>query len=489
MQHSAPQSRIHEAIAALRSFDRNAAVSFMRLHLKERMEPGDSWRSVTTLANRIGEIDIAVEAMRRYAHTPPQTLDRTLEYFSELATHGRVKECLAEIDRLPTSVQNHTAVIHLRATLATQTGEFDRAEQWHRQTIEQSPLTGQNWLGLSVIKKFTEGDPDIDEMERLRGSIRGTPPTSQATFFYALGKAYHDIKDFDRAFAAYRDGADVKRTEETFDAAARDKFADQVIAEFTPKNLNRLTPSECDSQRPIFVTGLPRSGTTLVEQILTSHSAVSGGAELNLLRAALLPAGDFSWNAALAYEGRSASGDDPWGSVGRDYMTMLNQRFGPDGRIVDKTLNHSRFMGLILHALPHAKVIWLRRNPDDTAISVFRNYFASPLPWSWSLTDIARYFKKDDALFNHWANAYPDRILTIPYEELVVDSKPWIAKILAHVGLSEERAAFEPHKQEKRSVLTASVAQVRQPISAKQVGAAKAYDKFMGPFREAYYGK
>lgn len=459
----------------------------MKQHLQERQGPGDSWRSVATLANRVGEIEVAIEAMRRYAQTPPQTLERLLDYLSELATNGRFKACLAELDRLPAAVQDHTAIVHLRATIATQTGDFELAERMHRKTIEQSPLTGQNWLGLSVIKKFSPGDPDIARMEALRDDIRKTPPTSQATFFYALGKACHDAKDFDRAYAAYNEGAAVKRREETFDLHARDSFADRVIADFTAENLAKLAPSGCDSERALFVTGLPRSGTTLVEQILTSHSAVGGGAELNLFRAALLPAGDFSWAAAQAFEARNTSAADPWGDIALDYLSMLDQRFGTDGRIVDKTLNHSRFMGLILHALPRAKVLWLRRNPEDTAISVFRNYFAAPLPWSWSLEDIGRYFKKDDALYAHWAALFPDRILTIPYEKMVADPKPWISKILAHAGLSEEPGVFEPHKQEARSVLTASVAQVREPISAKQVGAAKAYEKFMGPFKEAYY--
>ena len=487
LQAPVPPSHIHMAIDALRRFDRRSAAALMKEHLRVRKEPGDSWRSVATLANRIGEIDIAIEAMRRFAMTPPQTLERTLEYCSELATKGRFEQCLAKINELPPAVQSHTAIVHLRATIATQTGDFDVAEPLMRKTIEMAPLTGQNWLSLSVIKKFKAGDPEIAHMESLRRSIRTTHATSQATFFYALGKAYHDTKDFDRAFAAYSEGAAIKRAEEAFGVDARNTFVRQVINDYTPANLDRFIKSGCDSDRAIFVTGLPRSGTTLVEQILTSHSAVSGGAELNLFLAALMPATDFSYAAASASEARAPATADPWGDIGRDYMSMLDQRFGKDGRIVDKTLNHSRFMGLILHVLPKSKVVWLRRNPEDNALSVFRNYFAAPLPWSWSMSDIGHYFKMDDALHAHWATVIPDRILTVPYEEMVSDPRPWISKILTHVDLSEEEGAYSPHKQEKRSVLTASVAQVREPISSKQVGAAQAYDKFMGPFRDAYF--
>jgi len=477
---------IHAAIEALRRLDRRTAVGLIKEDMKRSPLSGERWRSVGMLCDKIGEIDLAVEAARRYAATEPRTLERMLHYCSELATRGRLSQCLDVIESLPADVRNHTAVIHLRATLATQLGDFATAEPLVRKTIEQAPLTGQNWLSLSVIKKFTAGDPDIARMEALRSQISAAPDVSQATFFYALGKAHHDAKDYDRAFDAYSEGAAIKRRLEPFDAEGRDAFTRKLIEQYTLANLSRLKPSKCASDRPVFVTGLPRSGTTLVEQILTSHSAVQDGAELNLFRAALMPAGDFLMTGALAYQGRAGADPDPWGAIASDYLGMLAQRFGASGRIIDKTLNHSRFMGLLLHALPQAKVIWLKRDPEDTAISVFRNYFASQVPWSYSLSDIARYFRNDEALHAHWAKLFPDQVLTVPYEELVTDPGAWIARILKHTGLPEESAVYEPHKQEQRTVLTASVAQVREPISARQIGAAKKYDRQMQAFRTAY---
>lgn len=439
------------------------------------------------LAGKIGEIDLAVEASKRYAATQPQTLGRLLHYYSELATRGRLKECRNELDRLPPQAQDNPAVLHLKATLATQLGDFAEAEPLIRRTIKDTPLTGQNWLSLAMIKKFLLGDPDIALMESFRIGIKQAPPASQAPFFYALGKAYHDVKDYDRAFAAYQEGAAQKRLEEKYDNHGQEAFARHLVDSFTADSLARFKPSYCASDRAIFVTGLPRSGTTLVEQILTSHSSVVDGAELNLFRAALIPAGDYSYQGALAYQHRRPDIADPWAEVAQDYLAMLDQRFGPYGRVVDKTLNSSRFMGLMLHAMPQAKVVWLRRNPEDAAISVFRNYFSAPSPWTWSLEDIGAYFRSDDMLHAHWTKLFPERILTVPYEGLVREPHPWIRTILAHVDLEEEDAVFEPHKQQERSVITASVAQVREPISTKQIGAAAAYDKYMQPFRDAYY--
>jgi hypothetical protein len=130
-------------------------------------------------------------------------------------------------------------------------------------------------------------------------------------------------------------------------------------------------------------------------------------------------------------------------------------------------------------------VIWLRRNPEDAALSCFRSYFTSQLAWTWSLADIGHFFRIEDGLHAHWVENFPERILTVPYEELVGDPVEWIPRILAYAGLAMEPQVLEFHRT-RRSVRTASVQQVRNPISTARIGAAEAYGRHMGPFREAY---
>lgn len=486
----AGRTLLHDAVDTLRNLERRKAASLMRQYFDRNPYSGETWKSVARLADQIGEIDLSVEAMRRYATSKPPMLERYLQYWSELAKRGRTDQCLAEISRVDASQrENDAAILHLLGTLAAQRGEFEEAEQLAQRTIEINPMIGQHWLSLAMIKTFRRDDPYLAQMESLRTGYAAVPSAGRVPFLFALGKALHDIGEYDQAFAAIEEGAEIKRVEEAYDGSARETFTDRLISDFVPGNLSRLTPSDCDSDRPIFVMGLPRSGTTLLEQILTSHSAVSGGGELNLFRAALHPAGDFSFNGALRYEARSAAEqNNPWGDVGRDYMSMLDQRFGETGRIVDKTLNHSRFFGLLAHTLPNAPVIWIRRNPDDVALSVYRNFFSSTIRWAWSLSDIGHYFRCEDRLFEHWTRLHGNRILTVEYEKLVADPEPHIKSILDHVGLETEDAVFEPHRQETRAVMTASVAQVREPISSKRVGAAQAYHAHLAPFRSAYYG-
>jgi hypothetical protein len=142
-------------------------------------------------------------------------------------------------------------------------------------------------------------------------------------------------------------------------------------------------------------------------------------------------------------------------------------------------------MGLILHALPSSNVIWMRRSPEDTALSCYRNFFSSPIPWSWSFTDIAHYFRLEDRLHAHWAALFPERILTVAYEDLVRNPKDWIPRILKHSGLSDEPGVYAFHEN-KRSVRTASVQQVRRPISTDRIGSARGHEPHLAQFWAAY---
>ncbi len=478
--------RLRQVIDAFQRLDRRRIAALIAEELREGPPSGDHWANVEAVANQVGEVNAAIEAAQRYALTPPPRLDRVVRYCNALASRGRIEACSGELERLPAAVQHHPAVLQLRRSLAMRMGDFAEAADLAQRMISTAPEIGQNWLALAMAHNFAPGDSELARMQALASHMRRAPAESQGPFFYALGKALHDCGEYDRAFAAYSEGAASMCA--PFDKSLDERFVRRLVSDFTPEAIARLKPSACDSERAIFVTGLPRSGTTLVEQMLTSHAAVADGEEVNLFCAALMPAGDFSLQGALAYEHRAPDDADPWGDIGRDYLAMLDQRFGSAGRIVDKTLNHSRFLGLILQALPKAKVIWLRRNPEDAAISCFRAYFGTgTIPWAWSLADIGWHFRLEDALYAHWTQLYPDRILTVSYEAMVADPPSWTARMFAHVGLDPADAQTAPHLQ-RRAVMTASVAQVRAPISANSVGAAENYREFMGPFRDAYVG-
>ncbi len=502
--------RIPLIIEARKRLDRRGAVAVIREDLEAGPPTGEFWKELSQYAAQLGEQSLAVEAARRYAATAPADMDHAFFYAITLSRSNRLGDALRQLDGLSPADQKHPAILHFRGTSATQAGDFALAESLLYEALDISPAPVQ-WLALSVAKKFKAGDPDIERMEAVLKRIPRAPGPVQAQLYYAMGKAYDDIRDMEKAVAAYSRGAAFMRSgSQVPDGKAWNAFVSHLIAGYSPENMARLKPSGAASNQVMFVTGFPRSGTTLVEQILTSHSQVSDGRELNLVPVAMIPAGnidfdldatyetkaelqdylttgDFTFKDAMAYQERSTS-DDPWGDIGRDYLKMAEERFGTEGYAIDKTLNLGSFMGLLLHSLPKAKVFWLRRRPEDCALSIYRLY-SSPgvLPWTYSAEDIAAFFKAEDQMYAHWTKMFPDRIMTVPYEELVSDPQTWIRRILAHAGLPEEPQVFEPHKS-TRTVTTASMAQVRSPISTSRIGASEAYKDFTEAFRRAYYG-
>ena len=232
--------------------------------------------------------------------------------------------------------------------------------------------------------------------------------------------------------------------------------------------------------RTIFVIGLPRSGTTLLEQILTGHSAVSDGAETTRLS---LFAKDIR-GLSYADLGRYVEKVGAAGAA-RLWRHWMNERFATPGRVVDKTTNTSRLLGPAAALLPEAPLIWVTRDPLDRAWSCFRTYFGPSQSWSYDLDDIAFHFRLEDQLLSRWQEILGERLLVLPYEALVTDPGQWIRRILAHCGLAEEPQVFAPHEN-SRPVSTASAMQVRRPINRKGIGAAEPYREFLEPFIAAY---
>ncbi len=485
MNASIKNSRVLQAIEALKVGDRRSAIALLGAEIRDGAGSGERWRSISRLAFDIGAIDIGLEASLRFSRTSPVTLERLLHYWGDLANYGRTDMASSAVEKLSSAYREHPAVAHFMGTIAGERGDFVEAEKCYRRALASSPYLPQTWFALAMIKTFEPGDKDLIAMERLEVGMSKAEPTLYARFLYALAKARHDLGDTDRAFALYSQGAQLRQKEAPYNGGAVEKFADDLIRSFTPENMARLQPSSMTERRSIFVNGLPRSGTTLVEQILTSHSEVTDGAEINLFRAALIPTRDYSFIGAMNYQQRLGDGGDPWGDIARDYYDMLSMRFQSRGIVVDKTLGQSHFMGLIMHALPSSNVIWMRRNPEDTALSCYRNFFSSSIPWSWSMTDIGHYFRIEDRLHAHWAALFPERILTVAYEDLVSNPDDWIPRILKHSGLSDEPGVYAFHEN-KRSVRTASVQQVRRPISTDRIGSARGHEPYLAEFWAAY---
>ena len=479
------QSLIFQAIDSLEHGNRRLAAALLQQELRSNDNSAQRLASVGKLAEKIGEIEMAIEASRRAAFAEPTTIQSILRHCGLLSELGRSDEAIGYLDRLPTSVRNHPACLHFRGTVASEEGDFKGAETAFRKALEATPHEPQVWFGMAMSKTFRTGDPDFELLRGVEQHIGSYDSLTKARYYYAMGKALTDMDALDEGFVYYDRGARIRRQAEPYDYLLESQEAKEIIRGFSATSLKALTPSQFTEQRALFVHGLPRSGTTLVESIVASHSKVVDGAEINLFHPATIPTFDRTFDGSLKYQLQTAE-HDPFGALAADYHRMLDMRFRQPGLVVDKTLNQSMLMGLALHSMPEARVVWLRRNPEDVALSSYRAFFTSSVPWSWSMEDIARHMKIEDALHNHWTQVFPDRILTLAYEDLVRAPEEGIAAILNHFGLQDEPQTREFHMS-KRKVRTASMKQVRAPISSDAIGKAARFSEQLAPFRETYF--
>lgn len=434
----------------------------------------------------LGEGSTAIAAAERLVLATPHDLQGRLAHVQLLAQNGRELQARAVAEALVGSAPHVSAIWHLLGSCRATLGELEASQADFRQAIAlagNSYAAAPSWLSIAEASNATSCE-DVEAMERLVAQPASTPPEREArgAVQFALGKVYDDRGLIDQAFAAYSEGANAVNALRGAAIQATDGFVDGVVSDFTAQVLSELPPSDVTSIRPIFVLGLPRTGTTLVEQILVSHDSVHRGAELNLFKAASLPIGGFSMRDVVVFAKLHPEG---LSRVGATYLELLEDRFGAEGRVVDKTLNHSRYLGLIHHVFPNARFIWLRRDPGAAAWSCFRTWFARGVGWSWSLENIAHHFRAEDKLHAHWTQVMGDAILTVPYESLVSDPVPWIARMVDHVGLTFQDGLQDFH-QTKRAVTTASFAQVRRPVYSSSREAWKRYETHLQPFFDAY---
>lgn len=478
---------VNAAVAAFKARDRDACAALMSRAIRADPPLGAKWMSVSRMADAIGEVTLALTAARRAIAAAP-TPEHRQAYANMLSQNGRTEEARREALALVRDRPNDPSALHFLATIHVQFGEEAEATAILRRILALPTVArgAENaWSVLAGIKKFAPGDPDIAEMEALLARIGDAPDRrlSRVVLLNALGKAYDDTDQVDRAFDAFAESGRLQMPDSAYRPDEADRFVDEVTAGWDAAFAAGLPPSDCDADRPIFVLGLPRSGTTLVEQILVSHSRVTDGAEAQVFRHAAMALPGFAPQMVKDLLDRDPAAA---GRIGRSYLHLLDERFGKEGRIVDKTLSHTRMLGLIHHCLPRARFIWLRRHPAGIAWSCFRTRFVKGADWARSLEHIGRHFRGEDRLWAHWTRVLPPgTLLTVPYEELVAEPDLWMRRILEHVGLPWEDQVKDFHKTD-RAVTTASYAQVRKPLYASSKEAWKRYEARLQPFFDAY---
>jgi tetratricopeptide (TPR) repeat protein len=302
------------------------------------------------------------------------------------------------------------------------------------------------------------------------------PLGQEISLRYALGKYFDDLKRYEEAFSNYRQANELtKRYGVGYDRAGQTERVDRVIGAFEAASIRQYQSRGDVSERPVFVVGMLRSGTSLTEQILASHPAVFGAGEL-----------PFWQTAFAAYEAAELAGHQGASLIpgmARDYTDHLTALSGDARRIIDKLPLNFMNLGLICAAFPRARIIHVRRHPIDTCLSIYFQYLSELHSYAHDLEDLAHYYGEYLRISRHWRTVLPrTTLLEVPYEGLIEDQEGWTRRMLDFIGLPWDARCLDFH-QTDRSVITLSKWQVRQKIHAASAGRWRNYEKYVAPLR------
>ncbi|MBM4195510.1 MAG: tetratricopeptide repeat protein [Gammaproteobacteria bacterium] len=411
---------------------------------------------------------------------------------STLASAALTREAVAAYERCLELRPAHAGALLGIGHLHKTEGRAADAVAAYKSCIDARPDGGEAWWSLANLKTYRFGAEEIAAMEaRLAGG--GLTVQSEVNFLFALAKAHEDRGEYGPAWERYRAGNDRQRTEVSYDPVHTEMTNDRLVEVFDAEFLAARAGNGLRDAAPIFIVGLPRSGSTLLEQILASHSQVEGTSELPYLSRVALSLNRRRADGLQYPEALHDATDAELRALGEAYVghARLHRRTAKP-RFIDKNPNNFPHVGLLALILPDAKIIDARRHPLDAALGCYRQLFARGQAFTYDLNEIGEYWLQYQRMMDHWAAVLPGRVLTVQYEDVVADLAGQASRLVEFCGLPWEDGCLRFHETE-RAVRTPSAEQVRQPIYADAVGRWRHYEPHLGellevlaPLRERY---
>ena len=472
------------------------------------------------LATRLGRYPDAEALLTRCLELAPSFTGARHNLAVVLFRQQRAAEALVQIDALLEVEPANVSYLNLQAAALAHLGEFaqsigayqavlaarpDLPRVWlsyghalktagrqddsitaYRTALDKAPAFGEAYWSLANLKTVRFSPSDVESMER-QLARPGLADDDQLHLHYALGKALEDTADFAASFQHYQAGARLRRRLVPYDAEETTSQIRRAEAFFTGELFSARAGQGCPAPDPIFVVGLPRSGSTLIEQILSSHSQVEGTMELPELSAIAKSLGQHrSAHAPVLYpDGLAGLDAQALAALGRRFLDATAvQRKTDRPFFIDKMPNNFLHTGLIQLILPNAKIIDARRHPVATCFSAFKQHFARGQNFSYDLEDVGRYYRDYVELMAHFDRVSPGRVHRVVYEHMVEDTEGEVRRLLDYCGLTFEPACLRFYETE-RAVRTASSEQVRQPIFREGVDQWRRFEPWLAPLKSA----
>ena len=381
---------------------------------------------------------------------------------------------LQYLDRALLINPNQVNLSIMKGSILMEMGEIQQSEEQFLKIAKNPSIDTQilAHYSLAQLRKINVDHPSLNALLSIEKNIHSVTPDKLPYFYFALGKCHHDMSEWAKAFAYFTQGCRIKRQQVAYNIDEQIQFADNIINQFTKEDIDYLRKFSNPSAVPIFIVGMPRSGTTLVEQILSSHPDVYGAGELTYLTE-LIPNG--------YPENIRQFSPEILRNITEKYLSYLRHISADAMRITDKMPNNFIAIGLIYALFPNAKIIHVKRNPIDTCLSCYTKLFSDGQFFSYDLTELGQYYNCYERIMNHWHHILPkDAFLEINYEDVIDNFEAEAKRLIAYCNLNWDPACLAFHET-KRQVRTASFMQVRKPIYNSSVNGWRRYEKELAP--------
>mgnify|MGYP001166290739 FL=1 len=469
-------ARLLAGIAVLNKHFRDAEV-FLKKVVSNVPGYVRAWVDLVNVQRELDKYDDALESAKKVITLAPESAESYMVYASAIGMSGDHAEAIKAYQKALNLAPDRAGALCSMAHHQKTIGQQDDAIASYRRAIQVKPDHAESYWSLANLKTFRFEANEIDAMLALLDD-EDLPETSRAQLHNALGLEFEAQKDYDKAYDNFSQCNVARRLQESYDPVDTEDTYGRIIDLFTPEFVQQKGELEKGDITPIFIVGLPRSGSTLIEQILASHSQVDGTHELGDLARSIQSVRRNRNQGSRFPEALKELDIEAWQRIGKEYLSRTEVFRSGAPYFVDKNPNNFIYTGILKITIPNAKIINARRHPLDSCFGSFKQLFASGQPFTYDMTELGEYYLQYQRLMDFWHETLPNFVLDVHYEEVVSDLETQVRKVLQFCGLPFEESCLHFHETE-RAVKTASSEQVRQPIYSSSIDLWRNYEQHL----------